>query len=233
MRARDFEASTLVRFATTTDVPDEVLAAYDAPFPDEPHKTGVRQMTALLPLTRNDPGARIDRRTMEVLRTWDKPFLTAYSDGDPATAGWERVFQEEVPGAKGSRTSPSRARATSCRRTGARSWPPSSPTSSTPLLPFDVRRRTVEVHLRTPSAEIGQRSAAMSSAIWTALSAAPLRRLSFDRNSARPRPSGDRLVGADATDEGGVGAGRLERRGHVGELARPGRGRAARGPRPA
>ncbi len=101
MRARDFEASTLVRFATTTDVPDEVLAAYDAPFPDEPHKTGVRQMTALLPLTRNDPGARIDRRTMEVLRTWDKPFLTAYSDGDPATAGWERVFQEEVPGAKG------------------------------------------------------------------------------------------------------------------------------------
>ena len=58
-------------------------------------------MTALLPLTRNDPGARIDRRTMEVLRTWDKPFLTAYSDGDPATAGWERVFQEEVPGAKG------------------------------------------------------------------------------------------------------------------------------------
>jgi haloalkane dehalogenase len=90
-----------VRFATTTDVPDEVLAAYDAPFPDEPHKAGVRQMTALLPLTRNDPGARIDRRTMEVLRTWDKPFLTAYSDGDPATAGWERVFQEEVPGAKG------------------------------------------------------------------------------------------------------------------------------------
>ena len=58
MRARDFTASTLVRFATTTDVPDEVLAAYDAPFPDEPHKTGVRQMTALLPLTRNDPGAR-------------------------------------------------------------------------------------------------------------------------------------------------------------------------------
>jgi haloalkane dehalogenase len=101
MRSRQFDASTLVRFATVTDVPEDVLAAYDAPFPDEAHKTGMRQMTALVPLTRNDPGARIDRRTFEVLRAWDKPFLTAYSDGDPATAGWERVFQEEVPGAKG------------------------------------------------------------------------------------------------------------------------------------
>jgi haloalkane dehalogenase len=58
-------------------------------------------MTSLLPLTRNDPGAVIGRATMSVLREWDKPFLTAYSDGDPATAGWDRVFQEQVPGAAG------------------------------------------------------------------------------------------------------------------------------------
>jgi haloalkane dehalogenase len=38
---------------------------------------------------------------MEVLRSWHKPFLTAYSDGDPATCGWETVFQEQVPGAAG------------------------------------------------------------------------------------------------------------------------------------
>lgn len=79
----------------------DVLAAYDAPFPDRSYKAGLRQMIALIPLTRNDPGAAIGRATMSVLEQWHKPFLTAYSDGDPATRGWDRVFQERVPGARG------------------------------------------------------------------------------------------------------------------------------------
>ncbi len=54
-------------------------------------------MTALLPLTRNDVGARIGRRTMRALEQFERPFLTAYSDGDPATRGWEAIFQERVP----------------------------------------------------------------------------------------------------------------------------------------
>ena len=58
-------------------------------------------MTALLPLTRNDVGARIGRRTMRALEEFDRPFVTGYSDGDPATRGWETVFQERVPGARG------------------------------------------------------------------------------------------------------------------------------------
>lgn len=78
----------------------DVLAAYDAPFPDRTYKAGLRQLTALIPLTRNDPGARIGRATMKVLSKWARPFLTAYSDGDPATRGWESVFRQHVPGAK-------------------------------------------------------------------------------------------------------------------------------------
>jgi haloalkane dehalogenase len=58
-------------------------------------------MTSLVPLTRNDPGAAIGRATMEALERWERPFLTAYSDGDVATRGWEKVFQERVPGAQG------------------------------------------------------------------------------------------------------------------------------------
>ena len=53
------------------------------------------------PLTRNDEGARIGRRTMAALEQFDRPFVTAYSDGDPATRGWEAVFRERVPGARG------------------------------------------------------------------------------------------------------------------------------------
>ena len=98
-RAPELTASLFVGGATVTPVAPEVLAAYDAPFPDERHSAGLRQMTALLPLTRNDPGARIGRRAMRVLEAFDRPFLTAYSDGDPATRGWAEVFQERVPGA--------------------------------------------------------------------------------------------------------------------------------------
>jgi haloalkane dehalogenase len=78
----------------------DVRAAYDAPFPERSYKAGLRQLTALIPLTRNDPGAAIGRDTMAALRQWKRPFLTAYSDGDAATQGWDKVFQEQVPGAR-------------------------------------------------------------------------------------------------------------------------------------
>lgn len=100
-RAPELRASDFVGAATTTPLAPEVLAAYDAPFPDPSYTAGLRQMTALLPLTRNDVGARIGRRTMRALEAFDRPFVTAYSDGDPATRGWESVFQERVPGAHG------------------------------------------------------------------------------------------------------------------------------------
>ena len=100
-RAPVLRASTFVDAATTRPVEPDVLAAYDAPFPDEAHSAGLRQMTALLPLTPHDDGAKILRATMTALEQFERPFLTCYSDGDPATQGWDRVFQERVPGARG------------------------------------------------------------------------------------------------------------------------------------
>lgn len=100
-RAPVLRASDFVGAATVAPLAPEVLAAYDAPFPEPRHTAGMRQMIALLPLTRNDVGARIGRRTMRALEEFDRPFVTAYSDGDPATRGWETVFQERVPGARG------------------------------------------------------------------------------------------------------------------------------------
>lgn len=100
-RAPVLHASDFVGAATTNPLPADVLAAYDAPFPEPRYTAGMRQMIALLPLTRNDVGARIGRRTMRALEQFERPFVTCYSDGDPATRGWETVFQERVPGARG------------------------------------------------------------------------------------------------------------------------------------
>jgi haloalkane dehalogenase len=75
------------------------VSAYLAPFPDERYKAGARQFPLLVPDTPDDPAAPANRRAWQVLRQWTKPFLTAFSDGDPITRGADRLFQEQIPGA--------------------------------------------------------------------------------------------------------------------------------------
>jgi haloalkane dehalogenase len=79
----------------------EISAAYDAPFPDESYKAGARMLPALVPIAPDDPASHANRRAWELLRSWHKPFLTAFSDSDPITGGGDAIFQQEVPGARG------------------------------------------------------------------------------------------------------------------------------------
>jgi haloalkane dehalogenase len=80
---------------------DEVVAAYDAPFPDETYKAGPRAMPQLVPITPNDPGAIANRKAWEVLATLPTPFLCAFSDGDPITGPVAELLSKLVPGAAG------------------------------------------------------------------------------------------------------------------------------------
>ena len=100
-RTPDMQASGAVQGAVMKPLPAEVLAAYDAPFPEERAKAGLRQFPILIPVTRNDPGAALNRATWRSLASFDRPFLTVYGDSDPTTAGWEAIFCERVPGAQG------------------------------------------------------------------------------------------------------------------------------------
>jgi haloalkane dehalogenase len=96
-----FRPSLFVQGATVSEVPDAVLAAYDAPFPDEASCAGPRQLPLLMGLTPSSACAHRNRRTMEALARFDGPFLTAFSDGDPGTRGWAEVLRAHVPGASG------------------------------------------------------------------------------------------------------------------------------------
>ena len=96
-----FDIGRLIQRATMTTLPDDVVAAYDAPFPDDSYKAGARIFPSLVPTQPDDPAAEPNRRAWEVLQKWEKPFLTAFSDADPVTKGGERVMQSRIPGAQG------------------------------------------------------------------------------------------------------------------------------------
>ena len=97
----DFAVGALVSFATVTDLAPEVVAAYDAPFPDDTYKAGARILPTLVPISPEDPASAPNVAAREVLSRWTKPFLTLYSDQDPIPRGADRWFVENVPGAAG------------------------------------------------------------------------------------------------------------------------------------
>ena len=80
---------------------DDEQRAYNAPFPGEAYKSGARQFPSLVPIIPDNPAVKPNRAAWKVFEQWQKPFLTAFSDSDPVTAGGELRFQKTVPGAAG------------------------------------------------------------------------------------------------------------------------------------
>jgi haloalkane dehalogenase len=86
---------------TGATISDEIRAAYEAPFPDARYEAGARQFPSLVPIFPDDPEIPANQAAWKVLETFDRPFLTSFSDGDAVTAGGEKAFQERVAGARG------------------------------------------------------------------------------------------------------------------------------------
>lgn len=97
----ELQISRVIDMGTVSQLSDEVLAAYDAPFPDETYKAGARVFPALVPMTPDAPGAAANRAAWEVLRNVEIPFLVAFGDSDPITGGAAAWFKERLHGAKG------------------------------------------------------------------------------------------------------------------------------------
>jgi haloalkane dehalogenase len=97
----DFDVGAIIAMGCQNPLSENVAAAYNAPFPGDTYKAGARIFPSLVPITPDDPASPANRKAWEVLSNYDKPFLTAFSDGDPITGGGEGIFQKRVPGANG------------------------------------------------------------------------------------------------------------------------------------
>lgn len=93
-----FPVGDVIQKATTTTLAEATIDAYNAPFPSEEYKMGVRCFPLLVPTSSDNPETENNRKAWKVLEAFDKPFLTVFGDSDPITAGAEKVFQKKVPG---------------------------------------------------------------------------------------------------------------------------------------
>jgi haloalkane dehalogenase len=97
----DFDVGAIITMGCRKTPSAEAIAAYNAPFPDDSYKAGARIFPSLVPIEADDPASSANRKAWEVLSKFDRPFLTAFSDGDPITKGGEKIFQKQIPGAQG------------------------------------------------------------------------------------------------------------------------------------
>ena len=100
-RTEDLPVGMLVSLGCAEPMAPEVQAAYDAPFPDARYKAGPRAFPDLIPQDPGNPAAADNLRAWEVLEGFAKPFLCAFSDRDPITAGGERMLITRISGAAG------------------------------------------------------------------------------------------------------------------------------------
>jgi len=94
-----FPVGAIINGGCTSDLPAEVIAAYDAPFPDDAYTAGARVLPSLVPSSPDDPASADNIAAWEVLERFERPVATAFSDADPITAGGDAPFRSRIPGA--------------------------------------------------------------------------------------------------------------------------------------
>jgi len=95
-----FPIGKIIQSGTITKLTPDVVRAYDAPFPSRAYKVGARVFPGLVPATPDNPASDANRAAWEIFKSWEKPFLTAFSNRDPITRGGGKAFEKLIPGCR-------------------------------------------------------------------------------------------------------------------------------------
>jgi len=99
-KAQDMDIGRVIDGATVSKLTPEVMAAYNAPFPDLSYKGGALQFPLLVPISEDAEALPHMRKAADALKQWTKPALILFSDKDPVTAGGDKYFRALIPSAK-------------------------------------------------------------------------------------------------------------------------------------
>ena len=97
----DLEIGDLMAEVSGRRLSEEETAAFSAPFPDQSFMAGARRFPSLVPVFHDEPEVEENKAAWNVMREFKKPFLLAFADNDPVTAGGDKAFMEQVPGCQG------------------------------------------------------------------------------------------------------------------------------------
>lgn len=95
----DMPVGQIIQRATVSTLPDEVVDAYDAPFPDKTYKAGAHTFPLLVPISTDMEAAAYTGPAKAALKEWTKPALVMFSDKDPITGGGDKAFRRLIPSA--------------------------------------------------------------------------------------------------------------------------------------
>ncbi len=118
-------SARIVNGGSATDLSPEVIAAYDAPFPDDAYKAGARIFPSLVPSQPDDPASADNARGVGGARAVREAVaVRVQRSGRRSREAAKARSSDRCPVPRTSRTPPSSAVATSSRRTRAPSWRP-------------------------------------------------------------------------------------------------------------
>ncbi len=96
-----FPQGEMVNSGVARQLAPDIVAAYDAPYPDETYKTGPRRLPMILPIWPDDPACIANAAAWQKLAGWTRPVLTLFSAGLAGNSMGPELIQAHIPGARG------------------------------------------------------------------------------------------------------------------------------------